>query len=50
MGAGDLASKCCHEVAGGIPTLTAITFGHDGSIWAASNSPIPGLADVSVLP
>lgn len=46
----DLATLSCSEVAGGIPLLTAITFGNDGSIWAASNALIPGLADVSVLP
>lgn len=36
----------CTEVATGIPILTAMTFGTDGSLWATQNSLIPGLAEV----
>ncbi|HEU4541448.1 MAG TPA: hypothetical protein VFR23_10015 [Jiangellaceae bacterium] len=41
----------CEVVAGGIPVLTSITFGKDGSLWATSNALTPGSAEVfQVLP
>lgn len=42
----DLDTGTCNEVDGGIPILTAITFGKDGSLWATKNALIPGLAEV----
>lgn len=42
----NLSDLSCTEVATGIPILTAITFGNDGSLWATQNSLIPGMADV----
>lgn len=42
----DLDALTCTEVATGIPILTAITFGKDGSLWATKNALIPGLAEV----
>lgn len=42
----DLTSLSCTEVATGIPILTAITFGKDGTLWATKNALIPGLAEV----
>lgn len=44
-----LASLTCTEVAGGVPMLTAITFGKDGTLWGTQNSLIPGLAEVVEL-
>ncbi|MDR8393940.1 ScyD/ScyE family protein [Aliifodinibius sp. S!AR15-10] len=51
-GAGGTINECdveavsCSEVATGIPILTAITVGKDGSLWATQNALIPGSADV----
>ncbi|MDH3190626.1 MAG: ScyD/ScyE family protein [Acidimicrobiia bacterium] len=45
-----LASLTCSDVATGLPMLTTITFGKDGSLWAAQNALIPGLAEVVQLP
>lgn len=51
-GAGGTINKCdpvagtCTEVASGIPMLTSITFGKDGTLWATRNSLIPGTAEV----
>jgi len=42
----DLGALSCTEVATGIPILTAITFGTDGTLWATKNALIPGLAEV----
>lgn len=42
----DLSMNSCEEVATGIPILTAINFGKDGSLWATENALIPDLADV----
>ncbi len=42
----DLDTNSCKEVATGIPILTAITFGNNGSLWATENALIPGSADV----
>lgn len=42
----DIGSLTCSEVATGIPILTAVTFGKDGSLWATKNALIPGLAEV----
>lgn len=42
----DTASGTCEEVATGIPLLTAITFGKDGSLHATRNALIPPLAEV----
>lgn len=42
----DLSDLTCTEVATGIPIVTAMTFGKDGSLWATQNALIPGLADV----
>jgi hypothetical protein len=36
----------CVQVATGIPELTAITFGKDGSLWATRNSLVAGGAEV----
>jgi hypothetical protein len=40
------AVPSCVEVATGIPELTAITFGKDGSLWATRNSLVAGGAEV----
>lgn len=51
-GAGGTINKCdpeagtCTEVASGIPMITSITFGNDGTLWATRNSLIPGMAEV----
>ncbi|MDX1640034.1 MAG: ScyD/ScyE family protein [Balneolaceae bacterium] len=51
-GVGGTINKCnvettsCSEVATGIPLLTAITFGTDGSLWAVKNALVPGMAEV----
>jgi hypothetical protein len=42
----DVATLDCEEVATGIPMLTAITFGNDGTLWATRNALIPGQAEV----
>jgi hypothetical protein len=42
----DVSSATCSEVAEGIPELTAITFGTDGSLWATRNSLVIGSAEV----
>jgi hypothetical protein len=46
----DTRTQTCEEVAAGIPILTAITFGADGSLWATENALIPGLAQVIRIP
>jgi hypothetical protein len=46
----DVVTATCIEVATGIPILTAITFGLDGSLWATENALIPGLAGVIAVP
>lgn len=40
------AVPSCTQVATGIPQLTAITFGKDGSLWATRNALVPGGAEV----
>lgn len=42
----DLSTTSCSTVATGIPILTAITFGKDGTLWATKNALIPGAAEV----
>ncbi|MDH3755727.1 MAG: ScyD/ScyE family protein [Acidimicrobiia bacterium] len=46
----DVALSTCDVVAAGIPMLTAITFGADGSLWATQNALIPGAAEVIEIP
>lgn len=46
----DLGTLLCNEVATGIPILTAVTFGKDGSLWATENALIPPLANVIEIP
>lgn len=46
----DLETLSCSEVATGIPILTAIAFGNDGTLWATQNALIPGLAGVIEIP
>lgn len=46
----DLGTLACAPVASGVPIITAITFGKDGSLWATENALIPELADVVRLP
>lgn len=46
----DLGEGSCDVVATGIPILTAITFGNDGTLWATQNALIPGSADVVKIP
>jgi hypothetical protein len=47
----DVTSLDCEVVADGIPVLTSITFGKDGSLWATRNALTPGSAEVfQVLP
>lgn len=36
----------CEVIASGIPILTSITFGKDGTLWATKNALIPGQAEV----
>ncbi|MEL7834537.1 ScyD/ScyE family protein [Fodinibius sp. Rm-B-1B1-1] len=45
----DLEAGTCVEVASGIPILTAITFGNDGTLWATRNALIPGAAEVFMV-
>lgn len=42
----DLDAQSCTEVASGIPIITSITFGTDGSLWATRNALIPESAEV----
>lgn len=46
----DVDALTCTEIASGIPILTAITFGKDGTLWATENALIPGVADVVDVP
>lgn len=46
----NLSTLSCDEVATGIPVLTAITFGKDGTLWATRNSLTFGGAEVIELP
>ena len=46
----DAPTPTCAEAATGIPILTAITFGKDGSLWATKQALIPGLATVVKIP
>ncbi|MEF8797622.1 MAG: ScyD/ScyE family protein [Salinivenus sp.] len=46
----DPGAGTCSEVATGIPILTAITFGTDGTLWATKNALIPDQADVVEVP
>ena len=46
----DVVTLVCDEVATGIPIITAITFGKDGSLWATKNALIPPLAEVVQIP
>jgi len=46
----DLSTLSCTEVATGIPIMTSIAFGKDGTLWATQNALIPGLADVIEIP
>ena len=43
----DVDSLTCDTVATGIPVLTAISFGKNGSLWATRNSLTPGGAEVT---
>ncbi len=45
----DLGIISCTEVVTGIPILTAITFGNDGTLWATQNALIPDLAEVIAI-
>jgi hypothetical protein len=42
----NLVTLSCDEVATGIPMLTAISFGKDGSLWATRNALVGGGAEV----
>jgi hypothetical protein len=46
----DLSATSCTERASGIPILTAITFGKDGTLWATKNALVPGSATVVEIP
>jgi hypothetical protein len=46
----DVATQACSAVASGIPILTAITFGKDGTLWATRNALIPGQVEVFEVP
>lgn len=46
----DVSAISCTEVVTGIPILTAITFGKDGTLWATQNALIPGSAEVIQIP
>ncbi len=46
----DLDIESCTERATGIPILTSITFGTDGTLWATKNALIPGSAEVISVP
>jgi len=45
----DLATGDCEEVVSGLPILTAIAFRDDDSLWGATWSLVPGMADVTPL-
>jgi len=47
---GASSAAACSEVATGIPILTAITFGKDGTLWATKNALLPDKADVVEMP
>lgn len=47
---GASSAGACTEVATGIPILTAITFGTDGTLWATKNALIPDMATVVEIP
>jgi len=46
----DIDAGTCSEEATGIPILTAITFGTDGTLWATQDALIPGSATVVQVP
>lgn len=46
----DVDALTCAEVATGIPMVTAVTFGTDGTLWATKNALIPGAAEVVPIP
>ena len=46
----DVDAGTCSEVATGIPVLTAITFGKDGTLWATQNALSAEDADVVQIP
>ena len=46
----DIDGRICSEEATGLPMLTAITFGTDGTLWAAQDALIPGSATVVQVP
>lgn len=46
----DLDTLTCSEMASGIPILTAVTTGKDGSVWVTRNALIPPLANVIEIP
>lgn len=46
----DLATLGVEVVASGIPGLTGITFGKDGTLWATTNALNPELAEVIKIP
>ncbi|MEJ2502725.1 MAG: ScyD/ScyE family protein [Gemmatimonadota bacterium] len=56
LGVGGTINACtlspfsCSEVATGLPIPTAVTFGHDGTLWATINALIPGAAAVAEAP
>jgi len=46
----DLSTSTCDEVATGIPVLTALTFGKDGTLWATRNALTQGAGEVVAIP
>lgn len=46
----NVSTLSCTEVASGIPVVTSITFGKDGTLWATRNSLTLGAAEVIELP
>jgi len=56
LGAGGTINACdldtldCVEVAGDIPSVTAITFGKDGTLWSTWKGTIPGEAMIVEVP
>lgn len=46
----DVGTLTCDVVAAGIPILTAMTFGQDGTLWVTKNALIPGAAEVIQVP
>jgi hypothetical protein len=46
----DVSTGSCHEVASGLPILTAVTFDSGGGLWAAINALVPGAAEVVPVP